>query len=97
MEHIEQDNPEVAKPQPRYMVVWGVLAVLMMAKVGIAFLGLPKTVAVALLVVLACWKALLVALYYMHLRFEPRRLALMVAAPLPLVVILLLALWVEVR
>jgi cytochrome c oxidase subunit IV len=86
-----------AKPQPRYLMVWGVLAVLMLAKVGIAFLGLPKTLAVIVLITLACWKALLVALYYMHLKFEPRTLRWIAASPLGLVVILLLALWMEVR
>jgi hypothetical protein len=36
-----------------------------------------------------------VAMYYMHLRFEPRRLIIMVLAPLPLALILVLAVLTE--
>jgi caa(3)-type oxidase subunit IV len=42
------------------------------------------------LVFLALWKAMLVALYFMHLKFEPRRLLFIVLAPFPLAVILVL-------
>jgi caa(3)-type oxidase subunit IV len=38
---------------------------------------------------MAIWKALLVALYYMHLRWEPKRLWVMAASPIPLIFILL--------
>jgi cytochrome c oxidase subunit IV len=86
----------VAQVQPRYMFVFGVLAVLMVTKVFIAFLGLPKTVTVILLCLVALWKAALVAMYYMHLRWEPRRLIIMVLVPLPLAVILVLAVLTEV-
>jgi hypothetical protein len=34
--------------------------------------------------------ALLVALYYMHLRFEPKKLWLIAAVPIPLIFILIL-------
>jgi hypothetical protein len=44
---------------------------------------------------MALWKALLVALYYMHLRFEPRRLWLIVVAPLPLAIILVTVVLLE--
>jgi caa(3)-type oxidase subunit IV len=44
---------------------------------------------------MAVWKALLVALYYMHLRWEPRRLWVLAAAPLPLVAFLILAVLME--
>jgi cytochrome c oxidase subunit IV len=87
----------VQKVQPRYMVVWGVLAVLMMTKIFVAFLGLPKGPTIVVLSVLAAWKATLVAMYYMHLKFEPRRLILIVLAPLPLAFILVLAVLTEYR
>lgn len=80
-----------AGKQPNYMAVWAGLAVLTLVEVGVAFLGFSKRVTVLILVGLAIWKALLVALYYMHLRFESRRLVAMVIAPLPLAVILVLA------
>ena len=77
--------------QPNYMAVFAALAVLTLIEVGVAFVGFGKTVTILILVGLALWKALLVALYYMHLRFEPPRLIVMVLAPLPLALILVLA------
>lgn len=80
-----------AGKQPNYIAVWGLLAVLTVVEVGVAFIGFARKTTVLILVGLALWKALLVALYYMHLRFEPRRLVIMVLAPLPLAVILVVA------
>jgi cytochrome c oxidase subunit 4 len=76
---------------PNYVAVWVALAVLTGVELGIAFLPWPKTTLVLLLIFLALWKAVLVALYYMHLRFEPNRLRLLAIAPLPLAVILVVA------
>lgn len=86
---------EQAHSKPNYMIVWGILAVLMLVKVGLTYIGLPKSLTVILLVLVAIWKASLVALYYMHLRWEPRRLIIMVLAPLPLALILVLVVLVE--
>lgn len=72
-----------------YMLVWGVLAALTAVEVFYAFLDIPKVYLAVGLIMMAIWKALLVALYYMHLRFEPRRLWILAASPLPLVTILL--------
>jgi len=80
---------------PPYLAIWFVLLVLTGAEVGYAFLSLPKVWLVLGLVFMACWKATLVALYYMHLRFEPRRLWVLAASPLPLVAILILAVLTE--
>jgi cytochrome c oxidase subunit IV len=80
----------VAKAQPPYMLIFGILAVLMLSKVMLAFLGLPKTFTIVLLCTLALVKASLVAMYYMHLRFEPRRLVVIALVPIPLAVILVL-------
>jgi len=76
--------------EPPYILVWGVLLLLTVAEVFFAFMEFPKAWLAFGLIVMAIWKALLVALYYMHLRFEPRRLWLLAAAPLPLAVILVL-------
>lgn len=81
---------EHAKSQPNYMAVFAGLAALTLIEVGVAFMGFGPTTTIIILVGLALWKALLVALYYMHLRYEPRRLIIMVAAPLPLALILVL-------
>lgn len=88
----------VEHAEPNYMGVWLGLFLLTVAEVGVAFLsGLPKWVIVLILVGLAIWKALLVALYYMHLRFEPNRLRVVALAPLPLAVILVVAILMEYR
>ena len=76
---------------PNYVAIWGMLAVLTMVEVAVVYLGLPRRLMVVSLVFLALWKALLVALYFMHLKFEPRRLLYIVLAPFPLAVILVFA------
>lgn len=81
---------------PNYYLIWLVLAVITLAEVGVAFItAIPKTALVVILILMAIWKALLVAMYYMHLKFEPRRLWIIVAAPLPLAVILVMVVLME--
>src|SRR5215208_6386104 len=81
--------------KPNYMFIWLVLFVLTVAEVTLTFIGLSKKFTIFALLLLAVWKAVLVALYYMHLRFEPTRLRLFVLAPLPLAVILVVAVLTE--
>ena len=85
-----------AHKAPNYMLVWFILLILTIAEVGVAF-GLPmsKEFLIIALLILAVWKALLVALYYMHLKWEPKKLWLIVAAPIPLIIILLTAVLTE--
>ncbi|MSR22310.1 MAG: hypothetical protein EXR92_02010 [Gemmatimonadetes bacterium] len=75
------------KAHPPYMLIWGVLAVLMLGKVLISMLIGLKWLAVLLLVIVSFTSALLVAFYYMHLRFEPKKLWLLAAVPIPLILI----------
>jgi cytochrome c oxidase subunit IV len=81
-----------AHKAPNYYLIWVILLVLTIAEVGVAF-GLPvsKNFLIVALLILAIWKALLVAMYYMHLKWEPKKLWLIVAAPIPLIIILLTA------
>jgi cytochrome c oxidase subunit 4 len=81
--------------QPRYVLIWVVLLVLTLGEVGYAFMDLPKIWLASGLIIMALWKALLVAMYYMHLRYEPRRLWVLAASPLPLALILILAVITE--
>jgi cytochrome c oxidase subunit 4 len=76
---------------PNYIAVWGMLAILTMVEVAIVYFRLPRRLMIVSLVFLALWKAMLVALYFMHLKFEPKRLLYVVLAPLPLAVILVAA------
>ena len=87
----------VKHAHPPYIAIWVGLAVLTGIELFVAFLPWPKRTLILLLVGLAVWKALLVALYYMHLRFEPNRLRILAIAPLPLAVILVMAVITEFR
>jgi cytochrome c oxidase subunit 4 len=79
-----------------YMLIWVILLVLTIAEVGVAFFSaMPKWLLIVLLLILALWKALLVALYYMHLKFEPKKLWLIMMSPIPLIFILLSAVLLE--
>jgi cytochrome c oxidase subunit 4 len=80
---------------PPYILIWVVLLVLTLAEVGYAFLNIPKVYLAVGLIVMAFWKAALVALYYMHLRWEPRRLWMLAISPLPLIAILILVVMTE--
>ena len=76
---------------PPYMLVFVVLAVLTVLEVLFAmFADLPQIWLAVGLIRMALWKAYLVALYFMHLRFEPRRLWILAASPIPLAIILVL-------
>ncbi len=65
-----------------YLAIWGILGVLTVVEIGVIFTPLPHVAIVLALVSLASLKALLVARYFMHLKFEPGQLALLAAAPL---------------
>lgn len=86
---------ETTHAHPNYVGVWIALAVLTAVELGIAFLPWPKRVIILLLVGLALWKALLVALFYMHLKFEKNRLRIFAIAPLPLTIIIIIAVITE--
>ncbi|MCY3599483.1 MAG: cytochrome C oxidase subunit IV family protein, partial [Gemmatimonadetes bacterium] len=80
---------------PKYMLIWLYLAILTALEVGVVYLAIAKWLIVTSLLVMAAWKALLVAMYYMHLKFEPNRLRLVALAPLPAVAIMIIAIMME--
>ena len=93
---MESEHAAPAHKAPNYMLVWGILLVLTIAEVGVAFFSaMPKWLLILALMVLALWKALLVALYYMHLKFEPKKLWIITVSPIPLIIILLTAVLME--
>ena len=57
-----------AHAHPNYIKIFIILSVLTAVEIGVTFLGLPRTLLVALLVALAVWKAALVAIHFMHLK-----------------------------
>jgi len=80
---------EVKRP---YVLVLGLLAVITLIEVQIpslpGWIGIAKPVVILLLVVSSVAKAMMVALYYMHLRYETRILKLLPVGPLVFVVLL---------
>jgi cytochrome c oxidase subunit 4 len=74
---------------PNYYLIWLILFIVTVAEVGVAFIAhIPKTILILILLAMAIYKAFLVAMYYMHLKFEPKRMWIIATAPLPLAVIL---------
>ena len=78
--------------RPNYIMIWLYLFLMTIAEVALAFeLPVSRNVKLLLLLVLAVWKALLVALFFMHLKFERWRLRIIFIIPLPLAAILITA------
>lgn len=75
-----------------YLWVFLWLAVFTAIEVGVAGLALPNQIRIILLAGLAATKALLVALYYMHLRYDHRILAIIGGFPFFLAVVMILIL-----
>jgi cytochrome c oxidase subunit IV len=72
---------DITHEEPNYMAVFYALFFLTVVEVGIAYARLPKLFMVSSLVILALVKASLVAMYFMHLRFEKRTLGLIAIIP----------------
>jgi cytochrome c oxidase subunit 4 len=75
---------------PNYGLVFLALFILTVTEIIVANLHMPKLYIVLGLVVLALMKASLVAMFYMHLRFEKILLAVIAFSPLIFSVILTL-------
>ena len=78
--------------RPNYLLVWLGLVVLAIVSVGASMI-LPMRAALALIFTVAAIKALLVALNFMHLRYERRWLYALALVPLLIVAVLLFALF----
>lgn len=90
MTHHEAEHAE--HKEPRYGLVWVWLLVLTVVEVWAAQSGMPKVGTVIALCSLALAKAALVAIYFMHLKFEKYALMLIVLSPLLLSAILYIGL-----
>lgn len=73
---------------PNYMAIFWWLAILTVLELAVIFAGLPRLAVGALLVALALSKASIVAMYFMHLRFETRTLGLVAMTPLAIATLL---------
>lgn len=79
-------------PEPNYLHIIIALTILTVAEVAVVFAPMSKFVIGFLLVGMALSKATLVALYFMHLKFERTTLMWIAATPLILCTMLMFAL-----
>jgi len=83
---------ETTHKRPNYVAIWAYLFILTVAELALAFeLPISRNMKLLLLLFLAVWKAALVALFFMHLKFERWNLRMLALVPLPLAVIFVLA------
>ncbi len=80
---------EAEHQAPNYMAIFYWLFALTVVEVALVYTPIPKPLLVASLVSLAIAKASLVAMYFMHLRFETRTLGLIALTPPTLLVMFL--------
>ena len=73
-----------------YLWIWGWLAGLMLLGVGLSELPVPKVLIILGILFLSSIKAILVALYYMHLKFDRKMLILVAAFPLLIILLAVL-------
>jgi cytochrome c oxidase subunit IV len=83
--------------EPNYMGVFWWLLVLTLLELGVIYMPVHRLAILALLVVLAITKAALVALYFMHLKFERRTLGLIAISPFLLCLFLILMLLPDIH
>lgn len=80
------------KEHPKYMNIFWWLLALTIIEVAVAIPDYSTVLKAILLIGLACSKAILVANYFMHLKFEKKTLAVIVVTPFLICVLLVFAL-----
>ena len=78
--------------EPNYTAVFLALTVLTVVEIGVVFVPISKLVIGIALILLALVKATLVALYFMHLRYEKFALGVIAFTPLILCTLLIFSL-----
>jgi cytochrome c oxidase subunit 4 len=81
-----------AHKHPNYMTIFWWLAILTVVELAVVFMPFGKITIGVLLCALALGKAALVAMYFMHLRFETRSLGLIAVTPLVIATLLIFVL-----
>jgi len=82
-------NTHAQHEEPNYMNIFWALAVLTVIEIGVVYLPTARLLIGFLLVSLACTKASLVAMYFMHLKFERSTLGIIALTPMILCVFLI--------
>ena len=78
--------------EPNYVGVFYLLAALTALEIGVVFVPIAKLIIAIALIGLAFVKATLVAMYFMHLKFEKRTLGIIALTPLILCTLLIVSL-----
>ncbi|PIQ85055.1 MAG: oxidase [Candidatus Omnitrophica bacterium CG11_big_fil_rev_8_21_14_0_20_45_26] len=79
--------------QKQYLIIFGWLGVLTLLEIGAVMFKLPHTALVIFILGTAASKAILIALYFMHLKFESRLTWLLPGIPVVLGLIFIFALF----
>src|SRR5256885_15941721 len=77
---------------PNYMAIFWFLAILPVVEIAVIYLPLAKFTIGVLLCALALGKATLVAMYFMHLKFEAKTLGWIAVTPLAIATLLVFVL-----
>ena len=83
---------ETGHSHPNYMAIFWYLAILTVVEIAVIYMPLAKLTIGVLLCALALTKAALVAMYFMHLRFEAKTLGWIAVTPLAIATLLVFVL-----
>ena len=83
---------ETAHKHPNYMAIFWYLAILTVIELAVIYMPLAKFTIGVLLCALALGKAALVAMYFMHLKFEAKTLGWIAVTPLAIATLLVFVL-----
>ncbi|MBS1252153.1 MAG: hypothetical protein MAG451_01190 [Anaerolineales bacterium] len=73
---------KVSHAAPNYVAVFAALALLTAIEVGMTYIPMPRVLLILMLLAFAAGKAALVALYFMHLKFDSRLLTAVFVLPI---------------
>jgi caa(3)-type oxidase subunit IV len=89
-------NSSVHPTRKTYVTIFGWLALLTLLELAAVAVGLPKGALIVFLIGTALAKALLIALYFMDLKFEGRLVWLLPGIPVVFAVIFITALFPDI-
>lgn len=89
-------NAKMSPTSKTYAAIFGWLAFLTVLEIGAASLGLPRVPLAIFLVATSIAKATLIALYFMHLRFEHRFVWFLPCIPVLIALVFILALFPDI-
>ncbi len=81
-----------AHRHPNYMNIFWILTILTVVEIGVVFLPFGKVTNGTMLCALALGKAVLVAAYFMHLKFETKTMTWIAFTPLVIATLLIFVL-----